>query len=629
MSEVDDSDYSLLLICDSYHLSTYMYTTIPQSTALKKRVAMTLAWIKLAAGSLRGKSNVQKRGVPVVASASKGKFLFGATLSQQVCRVLHEAGGNVAGDRDPTAVPDSRGSLQSPEVCKRTPRPKDTGQSTASKVNQPPKKCPSVPAADPDVVGLLEEVIINMPAESAKAITGAGHDDAAAKRVTKKHAPILLEQYSKLKAVTSVKAKWWDLTAKAVNKALGVEIMPLSKNSHRHFAALKDIFKRHVTAVQCIDDRSVSVSLHGAIGLGDKSGSSHFWGRTVKGLDIQEQEAAPGQRRRDVGLGVTLDSAQLNRVIAKHSHQLTSGQADVLSMRGTPRVLNTIPLFLMNQPDGEDQIEMHAGNEKAFVKHTGKTVGGDLQVPLVQVSFKHPFEGSTTEKVRRSWTAGASLDWLRVNGFIRGNLVMADADEPLPDPISTVLLEHDRIWHQILGRAMRASYYGDHAAGGLKVEPEDENEVSWDPVVVSNMIEGGRWITSGVLSALMSTAHEAFTDMVTPLVVKALESAFNNDEQVERLVTIDTGGLLSSLTVEIKISDILRTVIIADCGDFLLGDVLLNDAVESKVDVSRVLDDKGLENLRLCIADANRPPISSSKVIATLLDVWQHSRFLA
>ena len=104
MSEVDDSDYSLLLTCDSYHLSTYLYTTIPQSTALKKRVAMTLAWIKLAAGSLRGKSNVQKRGFPVVESASKAKSLFGRTLSQEVCRVLDEAGGNVAGDRDPTAV---------------------------------------------------------------------------------------------------------------------------------------------------------------------------------------------------------------------------------------------------------------------------------------------------------------------------------------------------------------------------------------------------------------------------------------------------------------------------------------------------------------------------------------------
>ena len=135
-------------------------------------------------------------------------------------------------------------------------------------VPRPPDCPPLVVVADPDLVGVFKQLTESMNLEVTKGVTAAGGDRAAAMREIKKKRQRLLEAFAKFAALCTVKAKWWNLTAKTVHKIVGVEIMPKSYESLRHFEHIRDLFKDHAVAVRNVDDNSYSVSFDGAFLLG-------------------------------------------------------------------------------------------------------------------------------------------------------------------------------------------------------------------------------------------------------------------------------------------------------------------------------------------------------------------------
>lgn len=599
---------------------------------------MILVLLRLLAGSARGKGSARQRAPPVLSSATNARETAGSTLGEQVARALVASVESVKAGRDPQVkTPTSRGSLKSPLRGFKTPH--DAGCSSATKVVRPPNAPPRFAASDPDVVTLFKEIARAIPLELSKGSTAAGMDSAATTRVLKKLAPLLLESFAKLKAVSRVQAKWWNITAKFANKILGVEIMPLSNDALSQIGELVPLFRHHVTAVKCVDDNSSSVSPDAAWMLGWKTGSPPFWQLMIDGKQRKQLMAQIGHRRQGYVLGLSGDAAQLNRVIAQTSHHICSINGDPTDIRDTPRVMNCLIFLLMNQVDHRKQIENHAGDTPAYVRYTTKLVGGDLRVPFVEVSFEAPFEGSSLEKVHRFWTAANQIKWLRVNGFIQGNFQGNWGDPPLAPRIAEVLDSHHRLVRMLVGRALRVIYFGSPAAGGLKAALDDQSELPWDANVISIQINNGTWVSPSVLDALMDTAQDAHEAMVRPLVIPAITSTLIDEMRILTdvpLMSMTTALYGISLNVtEYHFPDVgTRVVLIGDDSQGLwIGDVVESTFVNGvtkeitsakdmhmhtreavQINFRRVLDEEGLANLRLCIADANPGPLSRTKV---------------
>lgn len=495
----------------------------------------------------------------------------------------------------------------------------------------PPEAFPPFVAADRDLVKIHEGIALAMPLECALGATAAGKDPEASVRELEKIAPSIIVLFSKLKALSMVKAKVWNLIASFVNNALKVKVIPRSSESNRYFNDMVALFSNNATAVRNIDDHTSSLSMDAAYCLGLKAGYPHYWKSIEDGLKLKKQTAAPGFRASRPDAGLSGDSNHLNRKIRKESHNMTSLQLDMLNMAGVPRVMDCILLLVTNTIDQRDQIEAHGGETSAWICDTGKTVGGDLKVRHIDVSFKGAFPGSTPEREVRGWTVYASLNNLRANGFIRGNWVKPDGGEPLSPKIAMALQRNDRPLRLVLGRALRIRWHGPRRAGGIKAAPVDENEVPWDPAATSLMIDGGNCITPVVLQAIMATAIEAYIQMVEPLVLHALIPGLQGGGDCTLLKTIVIDGT-SLLVVEKEVTNIGRRLIVIEDGSGLkIGDMIessgmnsdqpsiaeLRTTTQQTISVRSVLSGQALVNLRTCIADAHADPgfLSPVKVV--------------
>ena len=474
-----------------------------------------------------------------------------------------------------------------------------------------------------------------MTLEVTRGVTAAGGDQAAARREIGKMKPRLLEAFAKLAATGMFKVKWWNRIAKLVNKILGVEIMPKSSESMRHFPDVRDLYKYHAVAVHNKDDHSHSVNFDPAWFLGHQTGYEIYWGQINIGMDLKEQTAEPGQRRRSVDLNVTADARQANRAF-RITHYLASMQMDVVTLRGMPKVHNAILLMFVNRDDHRDNLENHAGGSLAYIKDTDTKIGGDLEVTYKEVSFKSAFEGSSTEKKSRWWTARNQLAWLKINGFIRGNWTARGSREAFPLKVLGFLRRHDRLARMVVGRVLRITLFGTTGAGGLMASPEDPDEIPWNAGAVANMFDGGRWLTREVLCALMDSAQDAHEVMVKPLVKNAvalaLEGCEENLESKAEWVCLDilVNDFASLPLVEVDSKCGLMCLFIGGGpSDFFVGDVVTHVNSENitsletsrqiegqvSIRVRRVLDDSARKNLRLSIADANPGPLSGDKVL--------------
>lgn len=487
--------------------------------------------------------------------------------------------------------------------------------------------------ADPDLVSVFEQLTRSMNLEVTKGVTAAGGDRAAAMREIKKKRQRLLEAFAKFAALCTVKAKWWNLTAKTVLKIVGVEIMPKANESLRHFEPIRNLFKNHAVAVRNVDDNSYSISFDGAYLLGWKAGFPVYWNLVEEGMDRKERLAESGRRRRAPDYGVNADARIVNRG-QTNSHSCSSMQMDNLTIYGMPRVRNAELLMFMNRSDHRYNLEAHAGGKKAFIRDTDIKVGGDLEVPFKEVSFKKPFPESSTAKKQRLWTARASLDWLRVNGFIRGNWGANDGSEPLPSRVLGVLRRHDRLARKVVGRGLRITQFGTTRAGGLVAGPEDPDELPWDADAVATMFGSAQWITGRVLVAIMDTAQEAYERMVQPLVHNAIRDSTESEVNwVEFEYSVNGGASLPLVEGVLACGSVVVFSIDGDACGLLTGDVVTHvgfdeitsleilratlNAVAGAVPIRghRVLDDAAREKLRLSIADASPGSLSVDKVL--------------
>ena len=483
----------------------------------------------------------------------------------------------------------------------------DTIGNSSAIIERPPETALLVPAPDPDLVILHKELALTRPLEISKGATAAGLDPEAARRELNKVAPELRIAFSKLKALSmGMKAKWWNLVGKLINKTLNVEVMPPSSESLSHFNEMTDFFRISATAVRCIDNGSSSVSFDAASSTGYKTGFPHFWGLVENGLETKRQRAQQGFRRAFPDIGVNGDANHHNRLIAKISHFLSSIQFDMLNIGGMPRVTNAVLLMIMNKSDHPEDLENHAGKTHAWIRDTGKTVGGGLKVRFLEVSFKGPFEGSSREKEARPWTVCSSLDFMRVNGFIRGNWITHGAEKPLAPKISGALQRNDRALHILLGRAVRIRWFGEYQAGGIKVGSEEESETSWDPDAMSAMIEGGCCVTPGVLQAVMDTAQEAYEQMVVPHVLRALNDELEVSEERDRTMVMDQ-PLLDVVSMDLGSMGQRRVLIADGPGDLKIGNIIMSSDEEplngGNIRVRSVLSEEKHADLLLRIAD--------------------------
>ena len=488
----------------------------------------------------------------------------------------------------------------------------DTIGISSATIERPPETAPLVPAADPDLVILHKELAITRPLEILKGATAAGKDPEASRRELEKVAPELRIAFSKLKALSmGMKAKWWNLIGKLINETLNVEVMPPSNESLSHFKEMTDFFRESATAVRCIDDGSSSVSFDAASATGYKTGFPPYWGLVENGLEIKKQRAAQGFRRAFPDIGLNGDANHHNRLIAKISHFLSSIQFDMLNIGGMPRVTNAILLMIMNTNDHAEDLQNHAGKTRAWIRDTGKTVGGGLNVRFFEVSLVGPFEGSTTEKLVRPWTVYNSLDFMKANGFIRGNWARHGAEKRLAPKISGALQRNDRALRMVLGRALRIRWFGRHEAGGIKLGSEEEDETPWNPGTMSAMIEGGCCVTPAVLEALMDTAIEAYKLMAEPLVSCAVKAALEVSEVRDWTIVIDP-IFLDVATMDLG-SKGQRRVLIADGpGGLKIGDIIMFSGEElligGDICVERVLSEDDHAGLLLRLADVDADP---------------------